>query len=189
MLPENKATGLIQVNSKVNKPKLVVHLGYSIASTPTTKPIDALMSERQDASLQGEMALRHNFRSLNTPENTVIDMSRFYTDNEIKHNNIVLNHNYNSINYLNTSDEALKVKEHEETTTATTRSHENNSSLRKTHYNEDKQSVLQTKSLNFPVKIRPEYEIYQMDEKLFKRQLKIQKTHVRKNATPTGLSR
>ena len=191
MLPENKANnaaGLLLENSRINKPKIVVRLSNYIvapAQSPSMpkQPKAALL--HQETSLE-EAPLKHNFRSLNTPENTVIDMSHFYTANDIKHNNIVLNHNYNSINYLNTVDE--NVTPVLSNISTTNQSPNYSFSPRKAH-DETKQAVLQTKNLNFPVKIRPEYEIYQMDDKTFKRQMKIQRSNSKKNGTPLGYSR
>ena len=135
--------------STVNKNKIIVDLNSCLVST-------AEFNNNQH-NLE-DMTYKGGFRSLNTPENTVLDMSHFYAANNIKNANKVTNHNHNSINY--SSEESLL---------------KDNTSLPTNKKNE--QVVLQTKYLNFPIKIRPEYEIYQtsMDETVFKNHFKAPK--------------
>ena len=137
----------------VNKTKIVVHLNNFLISTTTTN---------QHPQLE-EMPYKSDYRSLNTPENTILDMDHFYTRNNIKNSNFVINHNYNSINYINSSEDML-FKESTVFENSMNQSNKKNSDV----------ILLQTKNLHFPITIRPEYEIYQasMDENVYKRHFK-----------------
>jgi len=165
MTPENRNVNthlLFQTHTPtVSKNKIVVHLNNYLLSAATST------NNQQQELQQEDMAYKSNLRSLNTPENTVVDMSHFYSANNIKNANIVTNHNHNSINYSSEESLLKDYVKHQ------THKYPNNKKS-------DQVFVLQTKHLNFPVKIRPEYEIYQtsMEETVFKNHFK---AHKKKN--------
>ena len=163
MTPENCNANdglLLQAHTtNVNKNKIIVHLNNLLASTTVSNN-----NNQQQHPQIDDMTYKSSFRSLNTPENTVLDMSHFYAANNIKNANFVTNHNHNSINY---SSEENLFKENINSQT----------NKYSTYKKSDQVVVLQTKHLNFPIKIRPEYEIYQssMDETAFKNHFKAPK--------------
>lgn len=175
---ESPKTDLFESNN-ITKPKtkIVVHLG-------------SYLTQSANEELRNNNYNSSNQKSLLTPENSFIDMAQYNNSNNNNqsgnYNNFVLNHNYNSISYINI--QGVNPSNHKATKS-------NNESSRDTSIKEKKSNskqsdpelfVLQAKSLSFPVKIRPEYEIYQtsFEEKVFKNNdlsIKYQKMNANQN--------